>query len=554
MKSIKVFFDKPFFLPVFSGILLGFSFPPFHLGWLAFVGFVPLIFTMDKAENYLQALKLSYIAFLIFNIIVIYWIGGWTIESDPFLMIGGAALVLCHPFFFTVPMLVYHFVRKRIGRLSVFLFPFLFLSFEHVHSITEVAFPWLTVGYSQSYNLAGIQMASLTGLFGLSFQILLVNSLIYYALVLILEDSRRNRPHIAASALAALILIAGPEIYGEIVLHSAGKMQYPRMLKVSIVQPNIDPYEKWNGNQDEIMNVYEQETYRVTAQKPDLVVWPETAIPFYILLPQLSYYRNQLQMFLDRTDVTLFSGVPLAYYFSDSDSAKPSSHYDELLHRYYDAYNGATLFEPHSDSYQRYGKILLVPFGERIPYADAVPFLIKPLKWGVGISNWAIGRDTTVFKLMNGTTFSSVICYESVFPDYVRQFVKRGADFLVIITNDGWYGNSSGPYQHAAYAVFRAVENRRAVVRSANTGISEFIDPYGRYIGEPTRLDERTTLTAYVPISREATFYTEHGNWVAHISEAVSAIAILSALFLKFKTKDRPRKTAAESTKNYISS
>jgi len=544
MKINRIIFDKSLVLPIFSGLLLGFSFPPFHFGWLAFVGFVPLIFATDKAENYRQVLKLSYFAFLVFNMIVIYWIGGWTKESDPFLMIGGAALVLCHPLFFTIPMLVYHFVRKRLAKISIFLFPFLYLSFEHLHSTTEVAFPWLTIGYSQSYNLADIQFASFTGLFGLSFQILLVNCFVYFALATWLSESvtpvdyhKRDRIRIAASLLVVIALIIAPEIYGDVTLNSSRKTEYPDKLKVAIIQPNIDPYAKWNGDIDQIMQIYEKETYKLESDKADLVVWPETAIPIYILLPQLSYYRNSLQTFLDTTNTSLLSGLPLAHYYSDNDSVEPSSHYDEFVHKYYDAYNGAALFEPHSDVRQTYGKIILVPFGERIPYADAVPFLIKPLSWGVGISNWARGKDTTVFKLRNGITFSTVICYESVFPNYVRQFVKKGADFLVIITNDGWYGKSSGPYQHAAYAVLRAVENRRAIVRAANTGISEFIDPYGRFIGNQTKLDERTVLTASIPISHQMTFYSEHGDWIAHVAEVVSFGVILFGLFLKFKEK-----------------
>ena len=545
MKIIKGIADPSLILPVFSGLLLGFSFPPFHFGSLAFVGFVPLIFAVDKAQNYREVLKLSYFAFLIFNIVAIYWIGGWTKETDPFLMISGVALVICHPFFFTIPMLLYHFVRKRFGMISVFLFPFLYLSFEHLHSMTEVAFPWLTVGYSQVYNLADIQFISFTGLFGLSLQILFVNSFIYYALILWMSDRissgenrRTKRILIAGLLIAAIALIILPEVYGDIVLQSTGKNQYSRQLKVAIIQPNIDPYEKWNGNQNRIMDIYKQETYKLESNKPDLVVWPETAIPFYILLPQLSFYRYSLQTFLDSTNTTLLSGVPLAHYYSDSDSAKPSSHYDEYLHKYYDAYNGAALFEPNTNVYQTYGKILLVPFGERIPYADAVPFLIKSLNWGVGISNWALGRDTTIFRLRNGINFSTVICYESIFPDYVRRFVKKGASFLVIITNDGWYGKSSGPYQHAAYAVLRAVENRRSVVRAANTGISEFIDPYGRIIGRQTKLDEMTTLAAEIPISNQFTFYTEHGDWIANICEVISAGLILIGLFLKFKKKN----------------
>ncbi|MGO9482776.1 MAG: apolipoprotein N-acyltransferase [Candidatus Kryptoniota bacterium] len=543
MAIAKKFFSSEVGLCVFSGLLLGFSFPPFHFGWLAFAGFVPLLFVMDTTENYREVFKLSYFAFLAFNIVAIYWVGGWTKEADPFLMIGGAALVLGHPLFFTIPFLVYHFIHKRFGKMSVFLFPFLYLSFEHLHSITEVAFPWLTVGYSQSFDLADIQFATYTGLFGLSFQILLVNSLAYYALTSWMEHRNGKGLRIAVSLSLALLLIAVPEIYGLSILEAAKHLRYSESIEVALVQPDIDPYAKWSEGPAEILREYENETYQLINKKPELVVWPETAIPFYILLPQNSYFKYELQSFLDSTGVSLLSGVPLAIYYSNPDDAKPSSHYDEFVHKYYDAYNGAALFTPRLNSAsetppnQTYGKIILVPFGERIPYADALPFLIKPLKWGVGISNWARGEDTTVFNPKNGVTFSTVICYESIFPNYVREFVKKGANFLVIITNDGWYGESSGPYQHAAYAVFRAVENRRSVVRAANTGISEFIDPYGRYIGEQTKLDERAALEAEIPIDRQITFYTERGDWIAHGAEIVSAGVILIGLFLKFKSK-----------------
>ncbi|MFZ1080573.1 MAG: apolipoprotein N-acyltransferase [Candidatus Kryptoniota bacterium] len=538
IKANKLF-NSNLGLCIFSGLLLGFSFPPFHFGLLAFVGFVPLLFVMDNAENYKEVFKQSYFGFLAFNIVAIYWVGGWTREADPFLMIGGAGLVLGHPLFFTIPMLVYHFVHRRLGPKALFFFPFLYLSFEHLHSITEVAFPWLTVGYSQSYNLSDIQFASFTGLFGLSFQILLVNSFIYYALISWMEDRKKKRIQIAVSLSSAFLLIVIPEIYGLNILRTAKDLRYSNTLNVMVVQPNIDPYAKWSGTPSQILEEYENETYEARVQKPDLVVWPETAIPFYILLPQNYYFKHHLLAFLDSTGVSLLSGAPLATYYSKPDEAKVSSHYDEFARMYYDAYNGAALFEPRSNEYQTYGKIILVPFGERIPYADAVPFLIKPLNWGVGISNWARGKDTTVFNLKNGITFSTVICYESIFPNYVREFVKKGANFLVIITNDGWYGKSSGPYQHATYAVLRAVENRRSVVRAANTGISEFIDPYGRYIGKQTRLDEKATLTAEIPIDNQITFYTEHGDWIAHVSEIISAGAILIGLFLKFRSKNK---------------
>ncbi len=541
MIKLHKFFDSRFALAIVSGALLGLSFPPFHFEWLAFVGFVPLLFAIDNARSYREIIKLSYFSFLLFNIIVIYWVGGWSKETDPFMMIGGAALVAGHPLFFVVPILAYHFLRKRLGRVAVLLFPFVYLSFEHLHSITEVAFPWLTVGYSQCYNLPDIQFASFTGLFGVSLQILAVNALFAYAAMLWLDGQKANRTKVAFSISAGLLLVILPELYGIGVLNKAAHIEFKRKLRVTIIQPNIDPYAKWVGSPTEILHTYERETYRALHRRADLVVWPETAIPFYILLPQFSFYRQELQSFVDTTGISLMSGLPLAHYYADSNNSKPSSHYDDFMHEYYDAYNGAALFLPDSNRYQTYGKIILVPFAERLPYADALPFLIKPLKWGVGISNWARGTDTTVFKLANGTKFSTVICYESVFPGYVREFAKKGADFLVIITNDGWYGNTSGPYQHAAYAIMRAVENRRSVVRSANTGISEFIDPFGRYIGEPTEYGRIASITENIPLNDRKTFYSEHGNWIAHLAEIISAASILFGLFLKLKNRETRR-------------
>ncbi len=539
MTTSRKFLGSKLALALLSGTLLGFSFPPFHLEWIAFVSLIPFLFALEGAESYREVLKLTYFGFLVFNIITIYWIGGWNKQTDPFMMIGGGALVAGHPLFFVVPMLFYFFLRRRFGRNALLLFPFIYLTFEYLHSITQFAFPWLTLGYSQCYNLADIQFASVTGLFGVSLQILLVNTLIAFGLMRWLEKGETRRWIAPAAVALAVLLVIIPEIGGLIVLEGANLSKFGKQMRVTVIQPNINPYAKWEGTPQDILRAYEGETYRALDHKADLVVWPETAIPFYILLPQFNFFRSELQTFVDTTGISLLSGLPLAHYYTDSAKAQPSSHYDDFMHEYYDAYNGAALFMPHINRYQTYGKIILVPFAERLPYANHLSFLIKPLKWGVGISNWAIGKDTTVFRLDNGTRFSTAICYESVFPDYVREFAKKGADFLVIITNDGWYGNTSGPYQHAAYAIMRAVENRRAVVRSANTGISEFIDPYGRYIGVPTKYGVVATLTENIPLNSRVTFYSEHGDWIAHIAEIISAASILIGLFLKFRDKER---------------
>jgi apolipoprotein N-acyltransferase len=177
-----------------------------------------------------------------------------------------------------------------------------------------------------------------------------------------------------------------------------------------------------------------------------------------------------------------------------------------------------------------YKKIVLVPFAERIPYASALSFLIEPLKWNVGIGMWGKGKDTVVFSLPTrdgrDMKFASMICYESVYPNFVREFVSRGAQFLVIVTNDSWWGNTPGAYQHAAYASFRAIENRRWIVRAANGGISGFIDPAGRYHGE-TKLYTASSFSGTIEPREELSFYVRHGDIFAKACVTLAVVLIL---------------------------
>ena len=175
----------------------------------------------------------------------------------------------------------------------------------------------------------------------------------------------------------------------------------------------------------------------------------------------------------------------------------------------------------------------LVPFAERIPYAESIPFLIEPLRWGVGISNWGIGKDSTVFEDTNHhAKFLAMVCYESIFPEFVSSFVKRGAEFLVFITNDSWWGNTSGARQHCQYAVLRAVENRRWVVRCANGGISCFIDPLGKMYDKTQMYTEASIIRSIEPRT-EQTFYTKHGDWLPRIAGMISGLFIAGS-FLRF--------------------
>ncbi|CUU09823.1 apolipoprotein N-acyltransferase [Candidatus Kryptobacter tengchongensis] len=535
-------FNERFLLAFVSGVLLSLSFPPLKTGFFATIGFVPLLFLIDRLENYKQLFRYSYIAFFFFNLFTLYWVGGWSKEADPFLMVGCVLLILVHPILFFLPMWFYMFIKKNYGgKLHLFIFPFAFTLFEYFRSTTELAFPWLTIGNTQTYFLEKIQFIEFTGIYGLSFLILTVNVIFYLAL----KEIFREKNFLSKSALryfiVGVLIYIVPDVYGVYVLKSSDEDSFKEM-KVGLIQPDINPWLKWEGTLAEQLELYMGMTKDLIHREPDveLVVYPETAITYYFLLSPYRYHFNWFKSQIDSLNVAILTGFPDARFYDDPSQAPPSSHIIKDTGQRYDAYNAMGLFLPGSDKIQKYAKMILVPFGERLPYADVFHFLIEPLQWGVGISNWAKGKDTTVFEMKrrNGeiVKFSGGVCYESIYPSLIREFVKRGAQFLVVITNDSWYGNTSGPYQHFQYSILRAVENRRSIVRCANGGISGFIDPYGR-VQRKTRFHEKTQIADVIRLNDEKTFYTKYGDIIVHISGFAVVLAFLFTMFKKFKTK-----------------
>jgi apolipoprotein N-acyltransferase len=330
----------------------------------------------------------------------------------------------------------------------------------------------------------------------------------------------------------------GPWLYGTIAMKPYENPSDADTVRVGIVQPNIDPWEKWGGAGDRWTSIESQlgkllsETRSIAAKPVDLVVWPETAIPFHILLPGNQTYWLWLRANLDSAHVPVLTGLPYAVFY-DSASAPATSSWDSFRRLYYDDFNSAALLVPGRPVGPVYKKIVLVPFAERIPYAETFKFLIGPLKWNVGIGMWGKGKDTILFSLprKDGSSlkFASMICYESVYPGYVREFVRQGAQFLVIMTNDSWWGNTSGAYQHASYASLRAVETRRWIIRAGNGGISGLVDPSGS-IHEKTKLYSSTTIRGTIHPRTELTFYAKHGDLFAIGCVSCTALLLLASL------------------------
>jgi apolipoprotein N-acyltransferase len=282
-----------------------------------------------------------------------------------------------------------------------------------------------------------------------------------------------------------------------------------------------------------------------------LVVWPETALPVYLLGGQYEPVVRMIKDFVDQNKIMLLTGMPDIIYYKEEDKLPFDVKYSEYLGNYA-TFNGVLLFQPDKDTVMRYGKMKLVPFGERVPFVDLFPFLGDIIKWGVGLSGWNVGQDTSVFKLPleeNGESKDSLringlVCYESIYPFFVAEFVNRGANVISVITNDSWYGNLSGPYQHKEIAVLRAVENRRSVIRAANGGISALINPLG-VTEKETRMLTRDVITGDVVIQEEETIFTRTRLLIPTISMVFSfwifGIWILKKLQKKFNNEKKSR-------------
>jgi apolipoprotein N-acyltransferase len=563
MQSISK--SKRRLLLIASGTLLAVSYPPFGIigGFCAFFALIPLLIALEDTVRLRNAFTRGYLGMFVLTMLATYWVGGWKGEGsvDPFLMIAGIALDFVHPIFLIVPILLYDITRRRFGRIPALIaLPVYWIGFEYWHSTGDFAFPWLSLYNTQTYNTAYIQFIEFTGSYGLSLVILIINILLY---IILRYNTVFGKAISSASgvkkfvkiklASEILTLLALPYIYGVVKLNEASPVA-GRSITVTIIQPNINPWDKWSTGTDAITDSMERATrtaIKNSTIKSDLILWPETAITYPITLPWKKKDLENLYHFIDEIGKPILTGIPDREEYINGkdavpDDAKKTS--DPIL--FHRDWNSAMLFGKDPTGkfyYQRYHKQKLVPFGEAVPYVEELPFLGDLFQWSVGLGSWNHGQGYVFFtmpfkgQLMispDTAKICTMICYESVYPSYVREFVKRGAEVISIITNDGWYGKSSGPYQHNRYATLRAVENQRWVVRSANTGISSVIDNKGRILEEKP-LFESASITRNIPLLREQTLYTKLGDFIAIPCEWMSGGMIVLFVILHFTKKKK---------------
>lgn len=457
-------------------------------------------------------------------------------------MISCVLLVLIHPLFFVLPLLLYRFVRRRAGLFVALGFlPFLWCGGEYLHALGDASFPWLTLGNTQTYNLYYIQFIEFTGVWGASF-LLVVHNAVFTVMVLSLGRHRtEQRTVFRLSGLILALTLVPPFLYGFSVFGEAREHLPDHALAVTIVQPNVNPWDKWkvSDTTDHIrLNGDLSLMSMKGGRRPDLFLWAENAIPYPVTSPEFDNRATAMYHQVDALGVPVLSGFP--DYREYAPGSAPASAKTLVRPRSdggadsvrWDYFNSSGLFLPGRGLVGTYHKMQLVPFGERIPYVDAVPWLMSMLSWDVGISTWAKGDSVVVLDVPYRDSLTAhvaaVVCFESVYPPLVRQFVARGATLLSVITNDGWYLGTPGPLQHERFAALRAIELRRSVLRAANTGISCAINPYGQIVAE-TDEGVATTLTAAVELRDDMTLYARWGDWWPQCCLIVAAGLIVFA-------------------------
>ena len=493
-------------LAVLSGVLLALSFPKFGHGAVAWVALAPLLIALPGAAGG-RAFRLGYLTGAVSSLGLLYWTALVVIQYGGLALPVGIAIMglLCAAvaLFPSLFALVVSRWLQAMGPKALLLSPLAWVGTEILRTHTFFNFPWCLLGYSQHLHLPFIQIAAVTAVYGVSFLVALSSALLAYVAV-----ESRPRPRRAA-ALALPLLLGLVWLQGTLVL--SRPLPEAGRLRVGLVQAAILQEEKWdpeNAQQNVVRHV--QLTEEAADRGARLIVWSESAVPFY--------YDRTPALAADLQELVRRRGIYLLFGNDDREDEQGGSSR---------VFVGAKMLTPEGRLALRYHKINLVPFGEYVPLQPLLTlggrFAAKLVEQ---VSDFTPGSEPVV-STADGHRLGAFICYEAIFPGLVRRFTAQGADLLVNITNDAWYGRTSAPYQHLAMATFRAVENGKYLVRAANTGITAVVDPRGRVL-EPTRLFERTVLVRDVPIVPGRTFYSRYGDVFAW--SCLAAAASLTAL------------------------
>ena len=514
---------KNLFLAILSGSLLAASWVTYGITPLIFIAFVPLLLADSHIRSHYKHTKrkifiLSYIAFLIWNIVSTWWIWNST-------QVGAVLAISINSLLMTLTFLLYHLVAKRsTQKLSLIFLLAIWLSFEKFHLWWDISWPWLNLGNVFSEKITWIQWYEYTGAFGGSLWVWLLNIIFYIAAKEYLTD--KNRALLAKRVGIAMLFFAIPVVisYYSYINYSEKGL---KTADVVVLQPNIDPYEeKYQFSNESTSEAISYFLLDKLDHKVNFIITPETMFARNILIDELANSApvNTLKnLFLAFPQVNWVVGVSLLKFIEDKKDVTAQSNYLAEKDIWYNDYNSAFLLNYdyfRSDTLPLYHKSKLVVAVENFPYQQILKPILGDMLIDLG-GTVALKTTQSERSVFTGReTFGKaapIICYETVYGEFVTDYIKKGANFLAILTNDAWWGDTQGYKQLLSYTRLRAIETRRSVARSANTGISAFINGRGDILKAlPYR--DFNTLRCTIALNEEVTFYVRMGDYIARIA------------------------------------
>lgn len=520
---------KKLLLAILSGVLFSLAWTQLGLAWSLFIAFIPLFIIeeelfQDKENNKSKhAFYYAYIAFFTWNLISTWWVSNSTI-------FGGITAVVLNSLWYALLFWLFHFIKRRSGKHTGYsaLF-FIWLAFESIYINGEISWVWLILGNGFANNTELIQWYEYTGALGGSAWILLVNILLFNFI-----QHLKNYKTIYGQYIFSIIMIAlfiSPIILSKIILSNYVEKKEP--ISFSIVQPNIDPYkEKFTGmSQSKQLEKMLKLIESKGDSNADFFLLPETAISRVL---ENDFFAsesiNEIDNFMKNyPNSNIILGATTRYIYEDGSGTKTSKIYPPNPSMNYDVFNTAIQMSA-NEALQKYHKSKLVIGVEMTPYPFIFDFILDNniIDLGGSTSNLGTQERRSVFKnRKNKAAVGPIVCYESIYGDFVTDYIKEGANVLFIITNDAWWGETAGYKQHLSFAKLRAIENRRSIVRCANTGVSAIINQKGE-IEEQTQYWVEDVLNGTVNLNSEKTYFSINGDFIGRIAKFISFLLLLS--------------------------
>ncbi len=525
----------PILLCLISGVLLALPWYESFTGLILLFAFTPLLYAehllSKKGSTTWNVMLHVALTFAVWAALDTWWIMNAAIA-------GLVAAIIIHTIFGSIVIGLFHITKKRLGKFAGYIsLVFFWIAYEHFYTNAEISFPWLTLGNGFAKDILLIQWYEFTGVLGGSLWALLSNIILFHAFKSFLEQNKKKGYKLLGWSAGLIIL---PAVASLIIFNSI--KETGEKVNVAILQPNIDPYsEKFGGmsNEDQAMillNLAEAATDSNTS----LVFGPETALQGSILEEGLSDNPSvaMVMQFAKRHPNTAFIvGMTSIKTYFTTIKPTPTARKSEYQDLFYDRYNAALQVD--TAEFQIYHKSKLVVGVEKMPYINLLPFIEKlALNMGGTIGSLGTQEDRFVFQSANkNIRVAPAICYESVYGEYFTEWIKNGANIGAVITNDGWWGNTPGYRQHLTYSSIRAIETRRYIARSANTGVSAIINTKGEIVNK-LGWWQRGYLKGDVIMNDKITTYVIWGDYIGRISTML-ALLMLPVLLVQFLKKKK---------------